>query len=91
MTNNLYDELLALEKLEAATAQITAYCEANPEDEESEELSVLMSCKEINSFCQFSEQVADLIGCDVMTARKMVSTKRDELKALLSKTYEMAC
>lgn len=84
MKNEIYKNLLKLEKLEEIANHAEADYERDPESAEYEEAFDRAYKNEFDCFMQVSGQVAKMAGIDEKTARAMVKGRREELKRILT-------
>lgn len=84
MKNEIYKNLLRLEKLEEIANHAEADYEREPENEEYEETFDRAYKNEFATFMTVSDQIAKFAGIDKKTARAMVKGKRTELKRILT-------
>lgn len=84
MKNEIYKNLLRLEKLEEIANHAEADYAREPENAEYEETFDRAYKNEFDCFMQVSGQIAKMAGIDENTARTMIRTKRDELMQILT-------
>ena len=84
MKNEIYKNLLKLEKLEEIASHAEADYEKDPESAEYEETFDRAYKNEFSAFMTVSGQIAKFAGIDEKTARAMVKGKREELKRILT-------
>ena len=84
MKNEIYKNLLRLEKLEEIANHAEADYERDPENREFEETFDRAYKNEFAAFMTVSGQIAKFAGIDEKTARAMVNRKRAELKRILT-------
>ena len=84
MKNEIYKNLLKLERLEEIANHAEADYEREPENREFEETFDRAYKNEFSAFMKVSGQIAKMTGIDEKTARAMVKGKREELKRILT-------
>ena len=84
MRNEIYKNLLKLERLEEIANHAEADYEREPENREFEETFDRAYKNEFSAFMAVSVQIANFAGIDERTARAMVKGKREELKLILT-------
>lgn len=84
MKNEIYKNLLRLEKLEEIANHAEADYERDPENREFEETFARAYKNEFAAFMTVSGQIAKFAGIDEKAARAMVNGKRTELKRILT-------
>lgn len=84
MKNEIYKNLLRLEKLEEIANHAEADYEKEPENREFEETFDRAYKNEFAAFMAVSGQIANFAGIDKRTACAMINGKREELKKILT-------
>lgn len=84
MKEEIYKNLLRLEKLEEISSHAEADYERDPENREFEKTFDWAYKNEFAAFMTVSGQIAKFAGIDEKTARAMVNGKRAELKRILT-------
>ena len=84
MKNEIYKNLLRLEKLEEIANHAEADYEREPENLEFEETFDRAYKNEFDCFLQLSKQIAEFAVLDEKTAPAMIKGKSAELKQLLN-------
>lgn len=84
MKNEIYKNLLRLEKLEEIANHAEADYERDPESAECEETFDRAYKNEFDCFMQVSGQIAKMAGINEKTARAIVKGRREELKRILT-------
>ena len=84
MKNEIYKNLLRLEKLEEIANHAEADYGRDPENREFEETFDRAYKNEFDCFLLVSGQIVKMAGIDEKTARAMVKGRREELKRILT-------
>lgn len=84
MKNEIYKNLLKLERLEEIANHAEADYDREPENAEYEETFDRAYKNEFAAFMAVSGQIAKFAGVDEKTARAMVKGRREELKRILT-------
>lgn len=84
MREEIYKNLLKLEKLEEIASHAEADYDREPENLEYEETFDRAYKNEFTAFMTVSGQIAKFAGIDEKAARAMVKGKREELKRILT-------
>lgn len=84
MKNEIYKNLLRLERLEEITNHAGDDYYRDPENKSFEEDFDQAYKNEFSAFMTIAEQIANFAGIDKRTAYAMINGKREELKKILT-------